>query len=260
MTTTNVIKLKTLRDRVTAAEWQARVDLAACYRLAHHFGMTDLIYTHISARVPGPDEHFLINPYGLLFNEISASSLIKVDLEGAIVLKPDLDYPVNHAGFVIHSAVHAARADVGCVMHTHTRAGMAVSALECGLLPLTQTAMRFHGRIGYHEYEGPAVELDERQRLVANLGVHSAMILRNHGLLSAGATVAETFNIMFWLERACQAQVDAMACNTTLHLPQPDIAAKAAHLYDPLVRRRFGDAEWPTMKRLLDQSYPGYDA
>src|SRR5271154_2559614 len=188
MTKTNVIKLKTLRDRVTAAEWQARVDLAACYRLAHHFGMTDLIYTHISARVPGPEEHFLINPYGLLFNEITASSLIKIDLDGAVVLKPDLDYPVNQAGFVIHSAVHAARPDVGCVMHTHTRAGMALSALECGLLPLTQTAMRFHGRIGYHEYEGPAVELDERQRLVANLGVHSAMILRNHGLLSAGAT------------------------------------------------------------------------
>jgi ribulose-5-phosphate 4-epimerase/fuculose-1-phosphate aldolase len=260
MTQTNVIKLKTMRDRVTDAEWRARIDLAACYRLAHHFGMTDLIYTHISARVPGPDEHFLINPYGLLFNEITASSLIKIDLDGAIVLKSELDYPINEAGFVIHSAVHAARHDVGCVMHTHTRAGMAVSALECGLLPLTQTAMRFHGRIGYHDYEGPAVDLDERRRLVANLGAHSAMILRNHGLLAAGASVAETFNIMFWLERACQAQIDAMACNTKLNLPSEEAAAKAAHLYDPLVRRRFGEAEWPTMLRLLDQSYPGYDA
>src|SRR5271156_2419339 len=260
MTKANVIKLKTLRDRVTEAEWQARVDLAACYRLAHHFGMTDLIYTHISARVPGPDEHFLINPYGLLFNEISASSLIKVDLEGAVVLKPDLDYPVNQAGFVIHSAVHAARADVRCVMHTHTRAGIALSALACGLLPLTQTAMRFHGRIGYHDYEGPAVDLDERQRLVAHLAEHSAMVLRHHGLLAAGASVAETFNIMFWLERACQAQIDAMACNTPLHLPKAAVAAKAAHLYDPRVRRRFGDAEWPTMLRLLDQTHPGYAA
>ena len=260
MTKANVIKLKTLRDRVTEQEWQARVDLAACYRLAHHFGMTDLVYTHISARVPGPDEHFLINPYGLLFNEISASSLIKVDLDGTVVLKPDLDYPVNQAGFVIHSAVHAARADVGCVMHTHTRAGMALSALECGLLPLTQTAMRFYGRIGYHDYEGPAVDLDERQRLVAHLGEHSAMVLRNHGLLAAGASVAETFNIMFWLERACQAQIDAMACNTPLHLPKAAVAARAAHLYDPKVRRRFGEAEWPTMLRLLDQTYPGYAA
>jgi ribulose-5-phosphate 4-epimerase/fuculose-1-phosphate aldolase len=244
--------IKSVREQVSAEEWQTRVDLAACYRLAHHFGMTDLVYTHISARVPGPEDHFLINPYGLLFNEITASSLVKIDLGGTVILQPDPRYTVNGPGFVIHSAVHQARHDVGCVMHTHTRAGMAVAALKCGLLPLSQTAMRFHGNVAYHDFEGPAVDLDERARLVADLGDKPVMILRNHGLLAAGTSVAETFNLMFWLERACQAQIDAMACNTELNMPPAGIPEKTAHLFDPKTRRRYGEMEWPTMLRFLD--------
>jgi ribulose-5-phosphate 4-epimerase/fuculose-1-phosphate aldolase len=258
MSQARVIPLPSLRDRVSEAEWQARVDLAACYRLVHRYGMVDMIYTHITARVPGPDEHFLINPYGLLFDEITASSLIKLDLAGNVVLRGEHDYPVNQAGYVIHSAVHGARHDVGCVIHTHSRAGMAISALKCGLLPLTQTAMRFHGRIGYHDYEGPALDLDEQARLIADLGDKPVMILRNHGLLVAGASVAEAFNAAYWLERACQAQLDAMACNTELALPSPEIAEHAAHLYDPKTRRPFGVMEWPTMLRLLDRDDTSY--
>jgi len=247
-----------LRERVSAEEWQVRVDLAACYRLVAHYGMTDMIYTHITARVPGPEHHFLINPYGLLFDEINASSLVKIDLDGKVVLQPDHDYPINHAGFVIHSAVHAARANAHCVIHTHTRAGMAVSAQKCGLLPLTQTAMRFYGELAYHDYEGPALDLGERERLVADLGAHRAMILRNHGLLACGPTVAEAFNTIYWLERACQAQVDALAGGLELNLPPAEVAAKTAHLYRPEVRRPWGCLEWPTMLRMLDRRDPTY--
>ncbi len=237
-----------LRERVSPEEWQARVDLAACYRLVAHYGMTDMIYTHITARVPGPEHHFLINPYGLLFDEISASSLVKIDLQGQVVLQPDHDYPVNHAGFVIHSAVHAARADAQCVIHVHTRAGMAVSAQKCGLLPITQTAMRFYGELAYHDYEGPAVDLGERERLVAD----------NHGLLTCGPTVAEAFNTIYWLERACQAQVDALAGGQEINLVPPDVAAKTARLYRPEVRRPWGRLEWPTMLRMLDRRDSSY--
>ncbi|HTZ80187.1 MAG TPA: class II aldolase/adducin family protein [Stellaceae bacterium] len=247
-----------LRERVSAEEWQVRVDLAACYRLVAHYGMTDMIYTHITARVPGPEHHFLINPYGLLFDEINASSLVKIDLDGKVVLQPDHDFPINHAGFVIHSAVHAARANAHCVIHTHTRAGMAVSAQKCGLLPLTQTAMRFYGELAYHDYEGPALDLGERERLVADLGAHRAMILRNHGLLACGPTVAEAFNTIYWLERACQAQVDALAGGLELNLPPAEVAAKTAHLYRPEVRRPWGRLEWPTMLRMLDRRDPTY--
>ena len=248
-----------VRDTVGETEWEARVKLAACYRLTERYGMSDMIYTHISARVPGT-EHFLINPYGLLFGEITASCLIKVDLDGTVVLQPDeaLGYPVNHAGFVIHSAVHAARHEAACVMHTHSRAGIAVSAMKCGLLPLSQHAMRFFGRLGYHDYEGPAVDLDERARLVGDLGSHEAMVLRNHGLLTVGHTVEETFNLMYWLEMACKSQVDIMACNTEISLPSAAIAEKAAHLYHRDTRRPFGIHEWQAMLRLLDRTSPGY--
>ncbi len=258
MTATETAGLRAVRDRVDEAEWKTRVDLAAGYRLAHRFGLSDLIYTHISARVPGPDEHFLINPYGWLFSEITASSLIKIDLEGREVLNPHADLKVNAAGYVIHSAVHAARPEVGCVMHTHTRAGMAVAALKVGLLPLSQTAMRFHGQVAYHDYEGPAFRLDERERLVANLGGKRFMILRNHGLLVACATVAEAFNAMYWLERACQVQLDALACNTELNLPAPGIPESVAHSYLPETRRPYGLLEWPAMLRLLDREDASY--
>lgn len=249
-----------VRESVSPAEWETRVKLAACYRLVDRYGMSDMIYTHISARVPGDHHHFLINPYGLLYREITASSLIKIDLDGKIVHRPEaaMGCDVNQAGFVIHSAVHAARPEAQCVLHTHTRAGMTVSAMKCGLLPLTQHAMRFHGRIGYHDYEGPAVDMDERARLVADLGPHDAMILRNHGLLTCGQTIEEAFNAMYWLEMACKVQADAMAANTELSLPTTQTAAGAAHLYDRNVRRPWGILEWPAMIRLLESSDPSY--
>ena len=170
------LKGRSLRERVSAEEWDTRVDLAACYRLVALYGMTDLVYNHITARVPGSEDHVLINPYGMLYEEITASSLIKIDLEGSTVLQPDHDYSVNAAGYVIHSAVHTARHDADCVIHTHTRAGTAVSALADGLMPLSQTAMRFAGRLAYHDYEGPAFNRGERERLIADLGTKNAMI------------------------------------------------------------------------------------
>jgi ribulose-5-phosphate 4-epimerase/fuculose-1-phosphate aldolase len=257
MKTMKDLPVSNVRQLVGEEEWQIRVDLAACYRLVHHYGMTDLVYTHLTARVPGPEHHFLINRYGLLFNEITASNLIKIDGEGRIVGGGDQSQ-VNYAGFVIHSAVHKARSEVGCVMHTHTTAGMAVSALKSGLLPLTQTAMRFYGRIAYHDYEGPALDLDEQKRLVADLGSHDAMILRNHGVLVCAPTIAEAFNLIYWLERACQAQVAAMSCGGELVVPGDNVAKIAAHQYAPGTRRRFGLMEWPTLLRMLDQTDSSY--
>ena len=242
---------RSVRDQVSAEEWQARVDLAACYRLVDYYGMTDLTYNHITARVPGPQHHILINLYGLTYKEITASSLAKIDLDGEVIWKPDTDYYVNRAGYVIHGAVHRARKDVTCVLHTHTRAGMAVAAMKCGLLPLSQTSIRFEGHIGYHDYEGPAVELAERERLVKNLGAHDAMILRNHGLLTCGATIQQAFNTMYQLELACRTQVDAMAARTDLVLPSKEVLEKTAHLYQPQTRRPYGVLEWPAMLRLL---------
>ena len=216
-------QFRSIKDEVSPEEWETRLDLAACYRLVDSFGMTDLIYNHITARIPGDDEHLLINLYGLLYKEITASSLVKIDLEGDILWKPDTDYGINKSGYVIHGAIHRARPDVKCVMHTHTRAGMAVSAMECGLLPLTQTSMRFVGHLGYHDYEGPAVDLAERERLVRDLGPHDAMVLRNHGLLTCGATIQQAFNTMYQLEMSCRSQVDAMAGGQQIVLPPQDV-------------------------------------
>jgi ribulose-5-phosphate 4-epimerase/fuculose-1-phosphate aldolase len=254
---------RSIRDEVSAEEWQARVDLAACYRLVDYYGMTDLTYNHITARVPGPQHHILINLYGLLYKEITASSLAKIDLEGEVIWKPDTDYYVNRAGYVIHGAVHRARKDVTCVLHTHTRAGMAVAAMTCGLLPISQTSIRFEGHIGYHDYEGPAVELAERERLVKNLGAHDAMILRNHGLLTCGATIQQAFNTMYQLELACRAQVDVMAARTELAIPSREVLERTAHLYQPGTRRPYGVLEWPAMLRLLEaeqksSAFPAY--
>ncbi|MFY0476174.1 class II aldolase/adducin family protein [Achromobacter marplatensis] len=238
-------------------EHDTRIQLAACYRLVSHFGMSDLIYNHITARIPGTDDHLLINPYGMMYDEITASSLVKIDLAGRILTPSATGYGINAAGYVIHSAVHGARPDVGCVIHTHTRAGMAVSALECGLLPLTQTAMRF-AKIPYHDYESVAIDLSERERLVADLGASEAMILRNHGLLAVGPTIAQAFNTLYWLEMACKAQVDALSANQALCLPSPDVIEKTWHLYQPTTRRPFGELEWPAMLRLMDRKDPGY--
>ncbi len=249
----------TIRDQVSEQEWQARLDLAACYRLVDAYGMTDLIYNHITLRIPGT-EHLLINLYGLLYKEITATSLAKIDVEGNIVWKPDTDYGINKSGYVIHGAIHKARPDVAAVIHTHTRAGMAVAAMRCGLLPLNQTAIRFVGHLGMHDYEGPAIDMSERERIVRDLGPHDAMIMRNHGLLTCGATIQQAFNTMYQLEMSCRAQVDAMAARTELTLPSEEVLERTAHLYQPGVRRPYGVLEWPTMLRLLqaEQGRSGY--
>ena len=253
---------KSVRGSVSAEEWQTRCDLAACYRLMDCYGMTDLIYNHITARIPGT-EHLLINLYGLLYREITASSLVKIDVEGNILAKPDTDYAINKSGYVIHGAIHRARRDVACIIHTHTRAGMAVAAMKCGLLPISQTSIRFENHIGYHDYEGPAVDLTEQERLVRDLGAHNAMILRSHGLLTCGPSIAEAFNTLYQLELACRTQVDAMASRTDLVMPSSDVLAKTAHLYQPGTRRPYGILEWPAMLRLLeaeqkDSAFPPY--
>jgi ribulose-5-phosphate 4-epimerase/fuculose-1-phosphate aldolase len=276
----NVVQMKgrPMRERVSAEEWNTRVDLAACYRLVALYGMTDLVYNHITARVPGPDEHVLINPYGMLYDEITASSLIKIDLEGNTVLQPDHDYSVNAAGYVIHSAVHAARHDAQCVIHTHTRAGTAVSALAEGLMPLSQTAMRFAGHIAYHDYEGPAFNRGERERLVADLGSMNAMILRNHGLLVCAPSIPQAFNLIYWLEQACKIQVDILSCNRPLHAPPSDVVQGTADALsgaeitlgnekatNPHVttgaqkgKTGYGLLEWPALLRRLDRIDPSY--
>ncbi|MGW8270205.1 MAG: class II aldolase/adducin family protein [Burkholderiales bacterium] len=251
------LNIPSLRGKVSAEEWQARVDLAACYRLVALFGMNDLVYNHITARVPGEEGRFLINPYGYAYEEITASSLVKIDFDGKVVLDSGTGYGVNRAGFVIHSAVHRARKDVACVIHTHSPAGMAVSALKCGLLPLTQNAM-FFGAIGTHDYEGPAIDLDEQARLVRDLGENAALILRNHGLLTAGRTVCEAFVVMHWLEKACQAQLMAMACNTALNLPGDEVVRLTAERYRPGQRRNITEVEWPALLRMLERRDPSY--
>ena len=253
-----LVTSSSVRHRVSAEQWQVRTDLAACYRLIARYGMSDLIYNHITAKVPGSDGHFLINPFGLLYTEIDASCFYTLDLDGKIVDQPDTDFPVNQAGFVIHSAVHAARSDLHCVMHTHTRAGMAVSAMKEGLLPLTQTAMRFYNAIGYHDYEVPTADLSERERLALDLGPHSAIILRNHGLVACGRTIADTFNLMYWLESACKVQVDVMASGATMNLPSHDLASRMAQRYSPDGSINFAPMEWPALLRQLDREDPSY--
>lgn len=237
-------------------EWNVRVDLAACYRLAAHFRLTDLIYTHISARLPGREPRFLINPYGLLFDEITASTLATVTLGGEVLDDPT-GLGINPAGFVIHAAVHGARHDVGCVMHTHTTAGLAVAAQKDGLLPLTQHAMRFTGCLAYHDYEGIALDVDEQARLIADLGACNAMILRNHGLLACGATVHDAFDLMIHLQRACEAQVAALAGGVALTLPPPGVAAKVAAQFVRPGRTAPRHA-WSALLRMLDKVDPSY--
>jgi ribulose-5-phosphate 4-epimerase/fuculose-1-phosphate aldolase len=240
-------------DQLT--EYDVRVQLAACYRLIAHFGMDDLIYTHISARVPGREDHFLLNPYGLMFSEITASSLVKIDHDGNIV-EPG-DYPVNHAGFVIHSAVHMARPDIRCVLHTHTRAGVAVSCLKEGLLPLNQISCAYYNRLAYHDYEGIASNLEERDRLVQDLGEKKSMVLRNHGLLTAGNTVAEAFVLMYYLEQSCRMQIDVMSSGGTIEMLSPAVSEYTAKQYESSSMPR-GEREWPAMLRLLDAKDPSY--
>lgn len=249
--------IPSMKDKVSPEEWEARVNLAACYRLVALWGMDDMIANHISVRVPGEDTHFLINPYGYLYEEITASSLIKIDLDGNEILKPDFDYGVNRAGFVIHAAIHRARHDAHCVIHTHTAAGMAVSALPEGLLPMTQTSMRF-SKVGYHDYQSVAVDLAEQESIVADLGDADLLILRNHGLLVVGPSIPQAFSNIYRAELSCKAQLLAMAASSDLVLPPADIIGKTNHLYRPEVRRPFGVLEWPALLRKLDRIDPSF--
>jgi ribulose-5-phosphate 4-epimerase/fuculose-1-phosphate aldolase len=249
------------RKRETApmseAEWKVRVDLAACYRLTARFGWDDLVATHISARVPGPGHYFLLNPYGMAFEEITASSLVKVDLDGTIV--GDSPYTINAAGFLIHGAVHEARPEVGCVMHTHTEVNMAMSMLPGGFRSVSQHALKFHNRIGYHEFEGIALDTDEKKRLVADLGTHNVMILRNHGFLTCGKTIAEAFLHMFYLEKSSAAQLRAMAAGEGLVEVNGQVAEKTARQYEADAETVSpGSREWPAMLRRLDREDPSY--
>ncbi|AET91891.1 MULTISPECIES: class II aldolase/adducin family protein [Caballeronia] len=237
-------------------EWQVRCDLAALYRVIGHFRWTDMIFTHISARVPGEDHHFLINRYGVLFDEMRASDLVRIDQEGRPVEARASDdperYRVNPAGFTIHSAIHMARPDVLCVVHTHTAAGAAVSAQKQGLLPISQHALKYYGHIAYHDYEGIALDLAERDRLVNDLGPHNAMILKNHGLLTCGKSIPEAFQEMYFLERACEIQIRALAGNAELNLPSQKVCELTAEQY----RRDESDGimalQWDAALRMIE--------
>ena len=244
-----------LKDAVSTEEWQLRVDLAACYRLVAMYGWTDLIFTHISARVPGPEHHFLINPYGLMFDEITATSLVKVDRNCNKVI--DSPFPVNPAGFVIHSAVHEAREDIQCVMHVHTRAGVAVSAQKCGVLPISQQSTFVLASLAYHDYEGVAFRDDEKPRLQADLSDRNFLMLRNHGLLTVGRTIADTFLSMYIFESACQIQVSAQAGGelTPVHRQILNGVHQAIKVQTGGLGAAF---VWPSLLRKLDRMDTGY--
>jgi ribulose-5-phosphate 4-epimerase/fuculose-1-phosphate aldolase len=246
------------RHEVSDAEWQVRVDLAAAYRLAALFGWDDLVYTHLSARVPGRDSEFLINPYGLMFEEITASSLIRVDQAGRKL--DESPYPVNPPGFVIHSAVHAARHDAGCVMHLHSVNGVAVAAQKHGLLPLSQHSIFVLASLGYHDYEGVALRDDEKPRLVADLGHKVHLMLRNHGLLTVGATVADAFQAMYFFETACMIQLRAQAGGGELVSIDPAVIASAGEQSRAATRGQGSQLVWPGLLRRLDRRLPGYDS
>ena len=261
MSATDQFTVKSLQGKVSDAEWKARVDLAACYRLVDHFGMSDIGANHISLRVPGQEGAFLINAYGMMYEEITASSLVKIDHKGKVLGKPEfgggLDYGINIAGFVIHGAIHEAKPEIDCVIHTHTWPGMAVSALKEGLLPLAQTSMRFLS-IGYHDYQGVALDVAEQESLVRDLGENNAMILRNHGLLTVGRTVGEAFNAMHRLELSCKTQIAALSMGRELNPVPQAVLDKTFMNYQPQTRRPFGVMEWPAMLRMLDRRDPGY--
>jgi ribulose-5-phosphate 4-epimerase/fuculose-1-phosphate aldolase len=243
------MNIPSLAGKVSPAEWEARIDLAAAYRLVSLYKWEDLVFTHITLRVPDAEDQFLINPYGLFFDEITASSLVKIDLQGRKV--QDSPFEVNPAGFVIHSAIHAARHDARCVLHTHTQNGVAVSAQRAGLLPISQHSMFTLASLGYHDFEGPALNDDEKPRLVADLGDKSSLILRNHGLLTVGETVADAFVAMYYLEASCAIQVRAQAGGELIPVPK--------EVLDQAVSRtRQGPRVWPGLLRRLDRLDPSY--
>jgi ribulose-5-phosphate 4-epimerase/fuculose-1-phosphate aldolase len=249
-----------VRSQVSPEEWQARVDLAAAYRLVADFGWDDLVFTHISARVPGPEHHFLINPYGWLFEEITASSLVKIDLNGRKVM--DAPNEINPAGFTIHSAIHAARSDAHCVMHTHSLNGVAVSAQKNGVLPVSQQSTLVLASLAYHDYEGIALRDDEKPRLVADFGDKTFLMLRNHGLLTVGATPADAFLAMYVFEAACTIQVRAQAGGgaggSELVPVNPQIVAGVQQAAAAVTRGLGGQLAWPGLLRRLDRLDPSY--
>ena len=251
------VEIPSLEGRVSADEWKVRVDLAAAYRLIAHYGWDDLIFTHLSARVPGPEHHFLLNPYNLMFEEVTASSLVKVDMNG-LPVEPS-PFITNPAGFTIHSAIHMARPDAHAVIHLHTPHGQAVSAHNEGLLPLTQTAMLIRDEVAYHDYEGVAVDLDERERIIADLGSKCAMLLRNHGTLAVGETVGEAFVRIYFLERACQAQILALSAgeNNLNNPPQgsPEVTAQQGKIGLKLAA---GALAWPALLRKAHRLDPSF--
>ena len=250
------VEIPSLQGKVSDEEWKIRVDLAAAYRLVAYYGWDDLIFTHLSARIPGPEHHFLLNPYNLMFEEVTASSLVKVDTNGHPV--EPTPFITNPAGFTIHSALHMAREDAHAVMHLHTPHGQAVSAHSEGLLPLTQTAMLIRGDVAYHDYEGVAVDLDERERLVANLGDMGAMLLRNHGTLAIGESVGEAFLRIYFLERACEAQILALSAGDNLNNPPqgaPEVTAQQGKIGLKLAA---GALAWPALLRKAYRLDPGF--
>jgi ribulose-5-phosphate 4-epimerase/fuculose-1-phosphate aldolase len=240
-----------VKSRVGADEWQLRVDLAACYRLVALYGWDDLIFTHISARLPGPEHHFLINPYGMTFDEVTASSLVKIDLEGRKIM--DSPYEINPAGFTIHSAIHAAREDAKCVLHTHSVNGVAVSAAKAGVVPISQQSIFVLASLGYHDYEGVALHEGEKPRLVRDLGDKSFLMLRNHGLLTVGATIADAFLLMYLFESACMIQLRAQAASHELIPIDPKIVAGATMMAKQVTRSAGGGLAWPGLLRKLDR-------
>ncbi|HET7728708.1 MAG TPA: class II aldolase/adducin family protein [Usitatibacter sp.] len=248
--------LRAVKSSVSQAEWEQRVALAACYRLVAHFHWDDLIFTHVSARVPGPEHHFLINPYGMMFSEVTASSLVKIDLQGRKVMHSP--HEVNPAGFTIHSAIHSAREDAQCILHVHSVNGIAVSAQEHGLLPLSQHSIFVLASLAYHDYEGVALEEDEKPRLVRDLADKRFLILRNHGLLTVGRSVAEAFVAMYFLETACMIQVRAQAGGARLRHIGQDIVDGADEQWQRVTHGAGGGLAWPAMLRTLDARDPSY--
>jgi ribulose-5-phosphate 4-epimerase/fuculose-1-phosphate aldolase len=249
------MNIASLREVVSEQEWQLRVDLAACYRLVALYGWSDLVFTHISARIPGPEHAFLINPYGLLFDEITASSLVKVDQQCNKLI--DSPFPVNPAGFTIHRCIHQVRDDAGCVLHTHSRAGVAVSAQKCGLLPISQQSTFILPSLAYHGYEGVALRDDEKPRLQSDLGANRFLMLRNHGLLTTGRTIAEAFLNMYLFENACRIQIDAQAGGELIHV-DPRIMTGMEEVMKKGSAGQGANIAWPALLRKLDRTDPSY--
>lgn len=249
---------QSIKDIVSPEEWAIRVDLAACYRMVAHYGWDDLIFTHISARVPGPDAHFLINPYGMLFEEVTASSLVKVDLDGNKIL--DSEFDINPAGFNIHSAVHEAREDAHCVLHLHTNEGVAVSILEDGLEAFSQASLFPLSGLSYHDYEGVSLDPDEKQRLVADLGENNFFILRNHGLLTCASTIPDAFLFMYIMQRAAETQLLAQGTGKPLIKVPDAILGGIQSMAKEVLRSSGGQMAWPGILRKLDRDYPGFRA